>query len=153
MFQKRAIIIGLSVLVLVGVWFAYYLKYQTSETPALYVNSVLAIRGFRHGPLELGPGEADSYDIDVGEQVKVTWRAENLSESGQLLYKGPAGIGIGMVKIPLAPTASQSGFPFLNFTPTQAGIATFTLTVTGPGPDGIYTVPSTLTVNVHAVTP
>lgn len=122
-------------------------RQNTTEEP-LYVNSVLGIRGFLHGALKTAIGESGIYEVYVGEEFKVTWKTGNLSEDGQLLYRGPAGVGAGLISIPYQNIASQSQSPFLAFTPTEAGIAKFILTVTGPGVDGVYTVPSAITVNI-----
>jgi hypothetical protein len=113
-----------------------------------YVNAVLAARGFRHTASTVLLGESKPYTIHIGEELKITWKTEHLSEDGQLLYRGPDGIGTGLVAIPLHNMASQSEAPFLIFTPKKAGTAAFVLTVTGPGPEGIYTIPTALIVGI-----
>jgi hypothetical protein len=145
--RMRTVVLIAGVAAVFVAWFIYYRAYQEPAAEP-YLNSVLAIRGFRHAALNVFLGESKDYEIYVGEEFKVTWKTESLSEEGQLLYRGPVGVGVGLVHIQPQALASQSNSPFLDFIPTKAGIATFTLTITGPGIDGIYTIPSTLTVNI-----
>lgn len=130
----------------VGGWF--FAASDRSPKTSTYMNSVLAIRGFRHAAKSVSTGEAATYELNVGEEAKITWKVENAREDGQIIYRGPAGIGTGLVPVPWDAPASPSAAPFLAFTPQAPGTAQFSLTTTGPGPDGIYTLTSVLTVTI-----
>lgn len=146
--RYKIIILAISLLGLAVVARQIVAEQHRAPETSTNVNSVLAIRGFRHDQLEVATGEIGSYEVDTGEEFKVTWKVENATENGQLLYQGPAGVGSGLIPVPLVTDASRSSAPFLTFTPKKPGTAQFLLTVTGPGPDGIYTLTSTLTVHI-----
>ncbi len=138
------VLIGIAAVVCV----VLFARHQVEPLPP-YVDATLAVRGFRHEVLDVAPGETREYDVDVGEQFKVAWATAHLSEDGQLLYRGPKGVGSGLIAIPLSEIATGSR-PFLQFTAKESGDAVFVLTATGPGQDGIYTLTNTLTVHITA---
>jgi hypothetical protein len=148
--MPRRYVIILSVILLLGIIFVWRHDVVQNDEPSssTYLNSVFAIRGFRHAGVDVPTGESVTYKVDVGEEFKVAWKVENATENGQLIYRGPFGIGAGVASIPFGLTASQSAIQFLQFTPREAGVANFSLTVTGPGPEGTYTLTSNIVVEI-----
>jgi hypothetical protein len=150
--KRTLAVVSALVVCVVAMLLASYVAGRPSPQSAAEhsVDAVLAVRGFRHQAKQIPAGQSGEYSVDVGEQLKVTWQVVNASEDGQLIYHGPVGVGAGLVPIPREPVASQSG-AFLSFTPRTTGDATFQLTVTGPGPGGVYSPVSTLTVHILPV--
>ena len=147
--KRTTLIIGIILFVAGGAIALAVSSHKTkTETHSTYVNSEFAIRGFRHGELRLSTNESGNYALDVNEEFKLAWQAVNQSEGGQIIYHGPRGIGAGIIPIPKDTPASPS-MSVISFTPQEPGIAVFTLTVTGPGPDGVYTLPSTITATIN----
>jgi hypothetical protein len=138
------------IVLLVGGIFAlrHFIRIKNESRTSTYVNSVLAVRGFRHKGIEVLTGDSAAYQVSKGEEFKVTWKVENATEKSQIIYQGPEGVGGGLVSIPQVLSPSSSTSPFLTFTPRQAGTARISLTVTGPGPDGIYTLTSNVIVTI-----
>ena len=143
--KRRLIIAGIIILIGGTVLAAKLARHP--DRPSPYVNAVLAVRGFKHDPLEVTDGQTSSYTVNVGEEYKITWRVRNLSEDGQILYHGPSG-ETGIVVIPKDAPASASAQFVRSFTPDRPGTASFVLTATGPGQDGTYTLTDTLIVQV-----
>jgi hypothetical protein len=138
------------IVLLVGGVFAlkYFMRIEDESHTSTYVNSVLAVRGFRHKGIEVLTGDSAAYQVNKGEEFKVTWKIENATENSQIIYQGPEGVGGGLVSIPYDLIPSSSNSPFLTFNPRQAGTARISLTVTGSGPDGIYTLTSNVIVTI-----